>query len=73
MKIFVLCNEKGEIHSLAVPHPEAAEHVTLLVDEGRVHELEVDPATIDEEALRGPDGERALRKIFETLREMIRD
>ena len=72
MKIFVLCNEEGDIQSLAVPHPEAAEHVRLLADEGWVHELEVDPETIDEEAFRGPDGERALRKVFETLREMIR-
>ena len=73
MKVFVLCDDQGNVQSVAVPNPALAGNITVQIDDGgRVHELDVDESVIGSpEALRDVKSETARKQIHEKLRKLI--
>jgi hypothetical protein len=73
MKIFVLCDDKGNIQSIAVPNPALADRIHMQSDDGgRVHELDVDESVVGgPEVLRNLTSDTARKQIHDKLRKLI--
>jgi hypothetical protein len=72
MKIFVLCDEGGNVQSVAIPNPALAGNLSLEAPAGgRVHILDIDSRAMTREDLLDPKSEEERRKVYDTLRAMI--
>ena len=72
MKIFVLCDDQGDIQSVAIPNPALADRINVQIDGGgRVHKLDVDSRAVDLEALRSVASDKARKDVHDRLRKMI--
>lgn len=72
MKIFVLCDARGNIESVAIPNPKLAARLNVEGDGvERVHILDVDSRVVTRKALLEPESSEALEKVYERLRSLI--
>jgi hypothetical protein len=72
MKIFVLCDERGDVESFVIPNPQLAARVGLEAPTGgRVHVLDVDSRVLTREDLLNPKDTDARKKVYDKLRGMI--
>lgn len=70
MKVFVLCDARGNVESVAIPEPAAAAHVGVAAPVGgRVHALDVDSRTRGD--LLEPRSEETRAKAYAALRTRI--
>lgn len=72
MKVFVFCDEHGNIQSVTVPNPEIADRINVQMDEGGVvHKLDVDSRMIDPESLMNLTNSEERQAIYDKLRKML--
>jgi hypothetical protein len=72
MKILVLCDDHGDIQSVAMPNPAMADRINVQIDGGgRAHKLDVDRHVVDPEALRSVASDKARKDVHDRLRKMI--
>lgn len=73
MKIFVLCDEAGDIQSVAIPSEHLAAGLHLEVEGGGTARIfDVDERTISADALLGRTGADAQRQVHEHIRKLLR-
>ena len=74
MKLFVLCDERGNVESVAIPNPRQAANVGVVPDAHQsVVELDADEKVIDRQDLLGENGEKARRRAYKRLRRLMTD
>lgn len=72
MRIFVVCDARGNVQSVAIPAPMFAANLGMEAPEGgRVHVLDVASRAMTREDLLDPKSEGARRKVYDRLRAMI--
>ena len=71
-RVKVFCDKPGNIRSVAILNPDLPGRFHVEIEgAGPVHDLELDPDTMEPEALMGRKGAEAQKAAYETLRRMI--
>ncbi len=72
LTVLVLCDERGDVQSVAIPDPKLADGINVETDIGTVQRLDVDGSKITPEILMGVRGDEAQKKAYNIISKMIR-
>jgi len=74
MTVLVLCDERGDVQSVAIPEPQFADRINVETDNGgHFQKLDVDESAITQESLMGCKGEKAQTRAYDAIKTLISD
>jgi hypothetical protein len=73
MTVLVLCDERGDVQSVAIPDPEFAGRINVETDNGGpFQKLDVDGSAITQGSLMGGKGDKAQTRAYDAINTLIR-
>ena len=68
MTVLVLCDERGDVQSVAIPDPKLADRINVETDNGGpFQKLDVDGSAITQESLMGGKGYKAQTRAYDAI------